>query len=101
MIINYFQTILKERDNMEQASMKPKRKYTKKKKKTDFAKLNNMPHIDFLKVHFPKQEGEYLANYIHLWANNYRINFHSKKDIRSHFVQIQEDDKGLSYKILE
>lgn len=91
--------ILGERNKMSNDSIvRPKRKYTKKKKSS---KSNlNICHIDFLKQNFTKKEGESVAHYIHLWNNNYRINFYSVKDIRSYFVQIKKSKKGLSYVVL-
>lgn len=102
MIINYFQIIIGEKNNMEkEISVTPKRKYTKKDKQQGYDKLGTISHVDYLKAHFPKQDGELKSRYINLWGNNYRINFYKEADIRSYFVQIREDSKGLSYKILD
>ena len=82
---------------------KLKKKPTKKVSKK--YKLSTLGYEDYLKIHFPKGEDEIKADYKLLWSfengKNYRINFHSQKDIRSYFVQVKEDKNGnLSYKIL-
>lgn len=77
------------------STVRPKRKYTKRKKASE--PTSNICHIDYLKQYFTKKEEESIAHYIHLWNNNYRINFYSEADIRSYFVQIKENKKGLSH----
>jgi len=68
---------------------------SQKKKTTS----DSISEESYLKVNFPLEVGEYKADFRHLWARNYRINYWQKKGntniiSRSIFVQLYKDKDG-------